>query len=82
MQKVMKTFKKNKTPGNDGLSIEFYCVSWPDLGDVLVDSFNYSYEHGELSSSQKQAIISLLHNKDKDRLYLKNWRPISLLTIK
>ena len=34
---------------------------------------------GELSSSQKQSVITLIHKKDKDRLFLENWRPISLL---
>jgi len=33
---------------------------------------------GELTTSQKQAVITLL-DKGKDRTLLKNWRPISLL---
>ena len=32
-----------------------------------------------LSISQRQGIISLIPNKDKDLLSLNNWRPISLL---
>ena len=35
----------------------------------------------ELSSSQRQAIIKLLEKLDKDRRFIKNWRPISLLNI-
>ena len=48
---ILSTFQNNKTPGNDGLTIEFYRSFWPVLGEMLVKSLNYSYKHGELSSS-------------------------------
>ena len=32
-----------------------------------------------MSTSQRQAIITLIDKKDKDRSVLDNWRPISLL---
>ena len=56
--------KKNKTPGNDGLTIEFYESL---IGKPLVDCINYSYKFGELSSSQKQVIITLIEKK-KERI--------------
>ena len=42
---------------------------------------NYSYVHGELSTSQKEAIITLIEKKDRDRQLIKNWRLISLVNI-
>ena len=45
----------------------------------MVDSFNYAFEKGAMSISQKRGIISLIPKKDKDRKSLKNWRPIILL---
>ena len=45
----------------------------------MTDIFNYSFDSGEMSNSQKQAIITLIDKKDKDRTYLENWRPISLV---
>ena len=78
---ALKYFKQNKSPGNDGITIEFYRVFWSQLSSVLVDCYNYSYNHGELSTSQRQAIISLIEKHGKDKLYLKNWRPISLLNV-
>jgi len=78
---ILGTFKSNKTPGNDGLTIEFYKHFWPLLGKQLVDALNYSYEMGELSTSQKQAIITLIEKKGKDRRYIENWRPISLINV-
>jgi hypothetical protein len=44
-----------------------------------MDSFSYSYENENMSTSQKQSIITLLPNKNNDIRFLKNWRPISLL---
>ena len=64
---VLGTFPKNKTPGNDSLTIEFYPAFWPLFGRLLVDSLNYAFEFGELSNSQKQAIITLIEKKGKDK---------------
>ena len=41
----------------------------------------FSKQKGELSNSQRQAIIKLLEKNDRDRRFIKNWRPISLLNI-
>jgi len=78
-EKILTTFKKNKSPGNDGLTYEFYIQFWDAIKDVFVSCLNYAFIKGELSTSQKQAVISLIDKKGKDKLLLKNWRPISLL---
>ena len=67
---VLQSFPKNKTPGNDVLTIEFYVAFWSLIGKPLVyivDCINYSYEFGELSNSQKQAIITLIKKKGKNK---------------
>ena len=46
-----------------------------------MSSINYSWEVGELSTSQKQAVITLIDKKGKDKRYIQNWRPISLLNV-
>ena len=56
---ALQTFQKNKSPGNDGLTVEFYLTFWPVFGSLLVQSLNYAFEYGELSNSQKQAVITL-----------------------
>ena len=79
--RVLGTSPKNKSPGNDGLTIEFYLAFWPLFGRLLVDSLNYAFELGELSDSQKQAIITLIEKKGKDKRMIRNWRPISLINV-
>ena len=77
--KALDTFENGKTPGNDGIPTEFYKTFWSCIGELMTDVFNYSFDSGEMSNSQKQAIITLIDKKDKDRTYLENWRPISLV---
>ena len=78
---VLKTFDNGKTPGNDGLPIEFYKTFWDVVGKYFVECMNYGFNAGEMTSSQKQAIITLIDKKGKDREYLENWRPISLVNV-
>ena len=44
----------NKTPGSDGLRVEFYKVFWSDISDHLLNALNYAYHKGQLSVSQKR----------------------------
>ena len=77
----MQTLQQNKSPGNDGLTVEFYLAFWPVFGSLLVQSLNYAFKYGELSNSQKQAVITLVEKKGKDKRQMKNWRPISLINV-
>ena len=70
-----------KSPGNDGLTVEFYKKFWEDIKNVYFESIAYSISVGFISASQKQAIIKLLEKRDKDKRYVGNWRPISLLNV-
>lgn len=74
---AVKKLKKNKSPGIDGLPSEFYLKFWDDISHLIVNSFNESFENGELSNTQKMSVISLIFKKD-NRALLKNYRPISL----
>ena len=47
----------------------------------MTASFNYAFQKGSLSISQKRGIISLIPRKNKDKTLLENLRPISLLNV-
>ena len=69
---ILKQCSKNKTPGTDGLSVEFYLRFWSLLGEEMVQSLNYAYEHGQLNITQKQGIIKVIPKKRKDKSFLEN----------
>ena len=76
---VMCTFANDKTPGSDGLPIEFYRTFWNDIKTLICAVFNECFETNSLCPSMRRGIITLIPKKDKNILLLKNWRPISLL---
>lgn len=78
---ALKSMKNDKSPGLDGFTAEFFKFFWIDLGLFVLRSINYGYEHGSLSITQKQGVITCLPKPDKNRNFLKNWRPISLLNV-
>ena len=78
---ALKNMKNDKSPGLDGFTVEFFKFFWLDLGNFILRSLNFGYNYGNLSVTQKQGIITCLPKPDKNRIFLKNWRPISLLNV-
>ena len=72
---ALKSMAPGKSPGTDGLPCEFYKVFWNDVAEILMKSFNYSYETGKLIFITKE----LIPKKDADLNLIKNWRPLTLL---
>ena len=77
---ALEGMARNKSPGSDGLPMEFYSAFWDVLGHDLVEVLNCSLASGSLPTSLRCALISLIF-KTGDRLEHKNWRPISLLNV-
>ena len=71
----------DRSPGNDGLSCEFYKLFWDEIKLPYKEAIMQGREKRELSTSQRQAIIRLIDKKDRDKLEIVNWRPISLLNV-
>jgi hypothetical protein len=78
---ALSNMKNDKSPGLDGYTTEFFKYFWKDLAKFVLGSLNYAYRHGNLSVTQVQAVITCLPKPGKDRTFLKNWRPISLLNV-
>ena len=73
--------ENDKSPGNDGLTKEFYETFWQDLKTPLLESIRHSYLIDKSTVSQNQAVIKLIGKKDREKRFIKNWRPISLLNV-
>lgn len=78
---ALKSMSKNKSPGSDGLTTEFYCKFYDILKDVLFKVYNSIFNEGMLTRSMRAGVLSLIYKKKGDRCVLKNYRPISLLQV-
>ena len=60
---TLKSMQNNKIPGNDGLTKEFYETFWNEIKIVFLKSLKHAKEKGQLSISQRQAVIKLIEKK-------------------
>ena len=68
----MKSMENNKSPGNDGLTTEFYETFWDDVEATFIYSLKQAKERKELIVKLIiKAIIKLIEKKDRDKRYLK-----------
>ena len=52
LQTALQAMENNKSPGLDGLSINFYKHFWPILGHELTHIYNYAFDHEQLPLTQ------------------------------
>jgi exonuclease III len=69
---------QDSAPGPDGITYGIYKKYWGIVGQILLDSWNHSLSSGKMPRSHLESIITLLPKEGKDRLDIKNWRPITL----
>ena len=66
---VIKSMKNNKSPGTDGFPVKFYKFFWSDIGKLLINSLNESFDKGHLSLTQRQSIITCIPKGNTQRIY-------------
>ena len=76
---ALVSMRFNKLPGNNGLRNLTY-VSLQRLAHFLFQLSILPWK-GVLTSSQKQAVITLIEKSGEDKRFIKNWRLISLLNV-
>ena len=81
IKSILESFQNNKSPGNDGIPIEFYKTCWNLISDSFIECGNESFKFGEMSNTQRKAVITLIEKQGKDRTLMENWRPISLINV-
>jgi hypothetical protein len=70
--KTLKSFSKNKSPGLDGITAEFYLCFWDAIKKKLLEVYQDSFVNGILPESLRTWVIVLLEKKGKDRLDIVN----------
>jgi len=69
---------KDSAPGPDGISYDVYKHTWEVSGPIILNAWNHSDKIGYTSTTQREAVITLLEKKGKDKSNIANLRPISL----
>ena len=82
IRKAIKSMNRNRAPGLDGLTVEFYIVFFAKIENCLLKAINQAFSQtGSLHYSAMRGLISLIPKKDKDTRIIENLRPITLLNI-
>ena len=79
LEEAVKTMNNNKSPGNDGIPVDFYKVFWNKLKNPFYEMVLECYKQNELHGTARQGILNLIPKPKKDTRYIKNLRPITLL---
>ena len=78
MAKTIKTIKKKKSAGIDGLSQEQLIMGASILTAPLTSLINKSIEEGVFPTNWKEALVTPIHKKG-DKQTISNYRPVSCL---
>ena len=76
---MLKKMTKSKSPGLDGLSVEFYLIFSPLSKKLFSKVLEFSWQTGNLSPTQQQCVITLLPKPNKDHQDISNYSPYNLV---
>ncbi|CAA7031764.1 unnamed protein product [Microthlaspi erraticum] len=77
IKETVFSLPKNKAPGPDGFTVEFFTTSWDLVGRDLIEAVKFFFVNGSLSRQVNSTVISLIP-KIPGASTLSDFRPISL----
>ena len=81
VMEAIEGLKSGKSPGSDGIGIEFYKVYKEQMASILVEVFRETEKTGIVQGRMVEGVITLVFKKKGSKLDLQNYRPISLLNV-
>lgn len=78
---AINALKNNKTPGLDGLSVEFYKLYIDEFSILLKRVYDAAFKSKQLTKSMYTGVISSCYKGKGDRTVDKSWRPLSMLNV-
>ena len=69
---ALKQMARNRSPGPDGWTADFYKVFWKDLKVYISQAIQYAVQTGCFHATSRRGVLSLLPKKDRDLLLVKN----------
>ena len=80
VMEAIEGLNSGKSPGSDGIGIEWYKVYKHDVSPILVEVFREMERTGVVQDRMVEGVITILYKKGS-KLDLENYRPISLLNV-
>lgn len=77
---TLKSMKKNKAPGPDGVNAEFFIATWETTWPSFCYAVKYLFSSGIMPSAVNSTFISLIP-KTVAPTGMQDFRPISLCTV-
>ena len=73
--------KNGKSPGHDGLPVEYYKIFIDILAPILQKVYQVMFDKGRVAPTFNEAVISFIPKAGKDAADPSYFRPISLLNL-
>ena len=70
IEKAIKGMSNQKTPGEDGIPIDFYKVFWSKIRGEFMTMMNQVYTEGLLHPSARKGILNLIPKANRDTRYV------------
>lgn len=80
LQDALTQMAAGKSPGKDGVIMEFHKLYWPLIGEDYLKMIREAISSNRLPPDMNCGVLALLH-KGNSRCKLTNWRPIALLNV-